>query len=160
MWARNSSSWGQLLRDLRTSEVEIWCLSLWPKTFRNPVRNEKCCARDRQWKCLCVSDIPHSLFIGLEMYFLVHQTFNSWKFHPRTLKWEQELGESGINDLTGSGRRRMTPDSPWWDKWGLAPVCGRMRSQDNPGWKGLWEIIEIGISRSAADLLLLERKCV
>lgn len=46
--------------DLRTLWVEIWCLNLLLRTFRNPVRNEKCCVRDRQWKCLCVSDIPHS----------------------------------------------------------------------------------------------------
>lgn len=52
----------------------------------------------------------------------------------------------------------MAPDSSQWDWRGLAPVYGRMRSQNNPGWKGLWEVIEIGISRLAADLLLLERK--
>lgn len=54
----------------------------------------------------------------------------------------------------------MTPDSSWWDWQGLVPVYGRMGSQDDPGWKGLQEIIEIGSSRLAADLLLLNKKCL
>lgn len=56
--------------DFRTFAAEVWCLSLWLKTFRNPVRKEKYRAGYRQWKCLYVSDIPHSLFAG-EMYFFV-----------------------------------------------------------------------------------------
>lgn len=70
--------------DLRTLGVEIWCLSLLLRTFRNPVRNEKCCVRDRQWKCLCVSDIPHSksaknaLFGSSNIQLLKISSQDSW----------------------------------------------------------------------------------
>lgn len=94
-----------------------------------------------------------SLFTGLEMYFLVHQTFNSSKFHPRTPKVEQESGESGIDDLRGWGRRGVTPDSSWWDWQGLVPVYGRMGSQDDPGSSG--DLFRRSLRLGAVDWLLI-----